>query len=234
MANEFNQDMTSENITPTDSDGEVIGFEQEMLRIVQRDYKAGLKFMDKFYRACNMAYQAYYSANQYTDLRKKNKFPMPFFQDQIDTFVDYMMDKIYYKDQPCTIVGTEETDKGDANAKQALFNWQDHKDGIKAKIEQAIRDAAMYRISVGQIDYTNKTKRKLRGVEEPIIVNGVDTGLMRSRTEVREEVVFKGATVKRIDPLDLVITQDKMSMDDGEPVMIRSRKSLDYFKNKPS
>ncbi|UCH10735.1 MAG: FAD-binding oxidoreductase, partial [Fidelibacterota bacterium] len=44
---------------------------------------------------------------------------------------------------------------------------------------------------------------------------------------------YLGPRIKRVDPTDFFITQEKQRIDDEHPVMVRSWHSLDYFKNNP-
>ena len=202
-------------------------YEEIMKRRVMADFENAKTFLDEFHRQCVGSYKHYFSASQYRDMRKHNKFPVPFFQQMVDDFVSDTSDKLFYKQQPCTVVGVEETDKGDADAKQDLFKWLDYKDNIEGKIETFLRDCAKYRICVAQVDYEEKMNNRLMGrmVDSP--------GGPVSSVESARIPVFRGAKVKRVDPVNFFIMQDKQDIGDGKPVMVRSYHPIDYFQSKP-
>lgn len=239
---EFDNKNMADEATVAESTDLVESFEVEMLKRVESDYTNFKEFMDEFHRQCVLSYEHYFSASKYTDMRKKNLFPVPFFQQMIDDFVGYVSDKLFYRSQPCTVTPVENGDKGDAEAKQQLFRWMDYKDDIEGKLELMIRDAAMYRVCVAQVDYTEMTKKKLVGVQKPMmftdefgqtkpmVIDGQP--VMESTVEHQNVPVYLGATVKRVDPTNFFIGQDKSSMDDGKPVIIRSFVSIDYFSEK--
>lgn len=215
-------------------------FESALVKEWAEDFTAAQRFLDPFHKACVDAYERYHNALQYENLKKSNKFPTTLYQEQIDNFVSYVMDKLFYKNRPCTVVGTEDTDQPDADAKQEMLDWQDYKDRIYNKIESLVRDAAMYRICVAQVDYTEKTRREVVGEQVPMqsiddmgnVVTQVDMmgkPIMRSRTTVQEVVEYRGPTVKRIDPLNFFISEDKSTLDDEFPLLIREYKGKQYF-----
>ena len=211
-----------------------------MLKRVNDDRAAAEKFMRAFHDECKDRYTMYYSARNYEDLKTKNRFPDPFFQDQIDKFVSWNMEKLFYKGKPCTVTGVEEEDKEDAEAKQAMIAWQDYKDDVEHKTELMLRDCAMYRLCVGQIDYVEIRKRRVVGVEQPVLdemgqpmLDEMGQPVLVSKAVPQEIVTYKGPSVKRVDPLDLFITQEKSEVDDEHPIMLRSRRSMAYFKSKP-
>lgn len=234
-------DMLPDNLVDQfDEDNLESNFEDMMVNRVRTDFVEAKRFMLPFHDACLARYQKYYNASEYVDIRKKNKFPMPYVQHQTDEFVSDLHEKLFYKKRPCTLMGVEETDKEDSEAKQELLDWQDYKDHIKTKVEVALRDVALYRITVAKVDYKKKVIKKIRGYTEPAMGFDELTGgekpqivnnepVMVSKTGVFEEIAFQGPTVKRVDPLNFFITEDKSTIDDEEPVMIRDRVSKKYF-----
>lgn len=205
-------------------------FEEGLIQRVRKDYDSAGKFLKAFHDMCYTVYSLYHNSSKYEDMKTKNRFPVPFFQEQVDNFVAYMMDKLFYKNRPCTVVGVEETDKADAEAKQSMLDWQDYKDRIYGKYSRLVKDIAMCRIGVAQIDYTEKVKTKIIGQQVP---EPDETGQMQmvSRAIPQQIIDYKGPTVKRIDPTDFFITQEKQEVDDEHPLMIRSRHPLEYFKS---
>ena len=227
-------------------DDDLDSFEQKTLKKVNADYTRAQAFMRTFHAACLKAYRWYHAADNYEALVKKDRWPVTFFQTQIDVFTSYMMDKLFFKGRPCTTVGVEDTDKGDAQAKQELFDWQDYKDKIYRTFENLVRDAALYRIAVTQIDFKEKKKKQVVGYKEPIPAIDEMTGQpildemgepvivgIESKIRVDETIVYRGPHVKRIDPTDFFITQEKSEIDDEFPLMIRSRVTLEHFLNNP-
>lgn len=222
-------------------------FEQKMLKRVQADYGNAQEFMRPFQRLCVERHWMYHNASRYNDLRKMNRFPMPFTQEQVDTFIADMMNRLYSNKRPCTLSGVEDSDKEDAVVKQEMLDWQDYKDGIKAKIKLAVKDTALYGICVSQIDFMEDYENRLIGVDhlvpvlnedgQPLVgsdgnivfeenINGEQVTVRK--VEAQEVPIYIGPTVKRIDPVDLFITRDK-----NGPVMVRSFHPLKYFKSKP-
>lgn len=226
-----------------DDERDAESYPERMLKKCQADFANAKTFLNKFHTICVAAYEWYHNAQQYDSLKVKSRFPVPFFQQQIDTFAAYILDKLFYKNRPCTVVGREDTDKGDASAKQDMMAYQDDQDRIYHKLDLFARDCAMYRVGIAQVDYENRTERRLVGSEEPILMADeygepqpvldplTQEPATRSRVVAEDVPIYRGAKVKRVDPLDFFITQDKENMSDGYPVMIRSRKPLEDFKD---
>ena len=202
-------------------------YEEKMKTRVKADFENATTFLSEFHTQCVGSYKHYFSASQYVDMKKTNKFPMPFFQQMVDDFVSDNSDKLSYKNQPCTVIPVEDTDKGDAEAKQNLFKWMDYKDNMEGKLEVFLRDCAKYRICVAQVDYDERMQNKLMGTMDET------TGQPISSVESQKVPVFRGAIVKRVDPTNFFILQDKQEIGDGKPVMVRSYHPIDYFASKP-
>ncbi len=218
--------------------------EKRMLERVNADFSDATQFLTTFHQNCVDAYQMYHNASRYYDLKKESLVPVPFFQEQIDTFVVSMQEKLFFKNRPCTVVGREDTDKEDAAAKQDMLDYQDQQDKIYSKVELLLRDAAMYRVCVAQTDYIDIKQRQLVGVEEEAtrvnifgetvpITDEQGRPMSISKVVTQDVPIYMGPGTKRIDPIDFFITRDKVTMDDDFPVMIRSRHSLKHFKVKP-
>lgn len=208
-------------------------FEQEMLKRVCADYTHAKEFLRPWHQQCEEAYKYYHNALRYEDLRKVNEFPSTYFQSKVDDFVAYTMDKLFYKNRPCTIVPVEETDEKDAEAKQEMLDWQDYKDKIRPKIERLVRDAALYRVAVAKVDYLDDTTPKVWGVKD-VVPDENGNPVEVSRTVVKDVTKYRGATVVPIDPIRLFFTQDKTRVDDGEPIMLLESANLEWFKKQKS
>lgn len=239
---------------PQEDFDEIKPFEEKILKRVQRDFSDASDFMRDFHKGCVERYELYHHANKYEDLKKVNEFPVPFLQQQVDDAVADICDKLFYKNRPCTLVGVEETDKEDADVKQSLFDWQDYKDGLRAKISMMVRDVCLTGIAPAQIDYVEEYERRVVGEDqmiplinpmtgmpvvnpgtgEPMPITDPDGQPLTVRQSVTKDVaVYKGPRVKRVDPVNFFITGEKSAVDDEFPLMIRSYRSRHYFNTKP-
>ncbi len=214
-------------------------FEEKMRDRVNADYSEAKEFLRPFHQSCITHYNRYFNARNYTNYKKSNKFPYPYAQYMEDRFVSFMVDKLFFKDRPCTIVASDTTDtetsnntaKEEADVKQEVFNWMDYKDKIRTKVNKALRDCFRYRVAVSQVDYTEIKRKRIVGLKD---TGKDDAGadVTTSRVEVVEDIKYMGATVKRIDPTDLFFTEDKSTVDDGEPLMVRTPLSKRQMKKK--
>ena len=244
--------MVDEEVLDESSDeADISTFEDEMRERILADFAEAEDYMDPFHQACLERHQMYHNAHAYEDLRKKSKFPMPFYQEQIDVFVADLSDKLFYKNRPCTVSGVEEKDKEDAAVKQEMLDWQDFKDKVYRKLTAAGRDAAMYGICVAQVDYSEIYNKKIVSQDIPIPALDPATGqpilmpdgnfmpqvdsqgnvLYERDNSVVDNLIYQGPSVKIVDPLNLYFPEDKTSHDDGVPVMVRSRHDKKYFKS---
>ena len=221
-----------------------VSFEEVMLKRVTRDFTDSKDFLRDVHRRCVSAHAAYHNASTYEDLRKKNRFPMPVIQRLVDTFVAHNQDKLFYAGKPCTVIGVEDADERDAEAKQEMMKWQDYKDHIYQKISMFLRDAALYPVVVAQVDFVQETKREwvVESVPtpDPTLLTpeeqmaGFDPPqVLKDQWQKVEVPKYIGPRVKRVDPVNLFFTSAKEEMDDEEPIMIRSRHPKSYFRSKP-
>ena len=194
----------------------------------------------------------YYNAQNYEVLKSKNKFPSTAIQEDVDQFVADARDKLFYANRPCTLYGREESDKGDAEAKQEMMNYQDEMIGIYEIMGAALHDVATYRICASQVEYDEDVKTEWEPFEEiiplldeddqPVLDNlgnfipeiDPETGepVIESDWRIVEVPYYQGAVIKRIDPLNLLWTQDKVKLNDRFPIMIRGNLSKKEL-NKP-
>ena len=227
-------------------------YEERIRNKITKDFNDAETFLRSYHDYCRDAYEMYNNARTYESLRKNHRFPSPLVQQHIDDFVANLMDKIWYNNRPCTIVGREETDKADAHAKQEMMNYQDYEDDMYSKISVFLRDTALYGTCIGQVDYDERKVRKIIGVNKPIpvldqftqepIINLDGTPayeqdingepVTESVLETVDDVVYRGAKTKRIDPLNFFFTSDKTPENDDKPIMIRTYVSLDDLEAK--
>ena len=216
-------------------------FEAAMLQRVKSDFQEAGQFLKTMHGNMVEAFEAYHNARSYEDLRKKNRFPMPIVQKLVDQFVAHILDKMFYANKPCTVVGVEEADKADAEAKQEMIAWQDRKDKITIKLEKFLRDVALYPYCVAQVDYVEKHTKKRQQV--PVEVELEPTWFDRMRglpPRTIEElqwqrvpvVQYRGPQVKRVAPEDFFFGPDKREINDDFPVMIRSKQTRAFFNDK--
>jgi hypothetical protein len=238
----------NETYTPSTINGELAvesEFEELLLRRMTSDWNNAKQYMRPFHVWCTEMHGFYYNAQNYASLKKVNKFPSTAIQEDVDVFVADVRDKLFYAGRPATLTGREDNDRADAEAKQAMLDYQDTEDSMFSKMGSAIRDAALYRIAVVQVDYDEKKKR--RWVQKDIPATGIDeSGAMIPITDEQGNPVpsgekewqlvdivdYKGATVKRLDPVNVFWTSDKEKVDDEYPIMVRSFQDAAFFKSR--
>lgn len=231
---------------------EGLTFEDKMLDRVKEGIEAGESHLRGFHRECVSMHSAYHNAREYEGLRKKNKFPVPVLQKCIDCFVADTQDKLWYAGEPCSFVPREDNDKPDAEAKQGMMTYQDDEEGLYNKTAIWLRDCGLYRMCAAQVDYDEQTHPVWR--EEPVFEYAFapDGSLMVDEKAQpmyatdeegkpiqsgkhwvrREEVFYRGAKVKRVDPQNVLFAAEKCKMDDEYPIMVRSQLPKSYFVGK--
>lgn len=236
-------------------EGETSFLDKLRARILDDRAKAKF-FLDGFHNYCRDMYQYYHNAENYVSLRKQNKFPMPVIQEDTDMFVADSRDKLFYNNEPCSMIGREDTDKNDAAVKQEMMEYQDQEgDSLYAKAGLWLRDCCLYRMCVGQVNYEERTTKRWAAVEEPMPLTDPNTGLIvfddngfpvpmvddqgntvpsgKKRWELQDRVEYRGAVTERVDPANVYFSQDKQKMQDEFPIMIQSRQTLEFFHSKP-
>jgi len=199
-------------------------------------------------------HEAYHASEKYVNLRKKNLMPVTWIQEDVDAFRAEARDKLFYSGRPCRIVGREEQDKDDAEAKQVFMDYQDAEDKIFNKFGLWLRDAALYKACAAQVYYEERTKREWVVQDVPLPqVDEMGQPMMNAQGEtmpamdmmgqqissgqqewvLQDVVVYKGATTVRIDPSNVWFTVDKSTAFDEWPVMVRSYQSKDFFRSQP-
>lgn len=208
-------------------------FEEKLKRRVNADFMSAKEFLYSYHKDCLEVYQQYHNAENFDSLNSSNKFPVPFMQEQIDMFVADTMDKLYFKNRPVRVIGREETDKADADAKQAMLDYQDAEDNVRPTVSKLLRDASMYRMCCAQVDYCERKKRELVRVPDQRYDPATGMVVDAERLEWQEVVAYRGAHVKRVDPMNVFFPQEKREVGDEHPIMIRSWQTKEFFYTKP-
>lgn len=232
------------------------GFLDNLKLRINADFEAGKRFMKDYHAKMIVWHQAYHASERYTDLRSKNRMPVTWIQEDVDTFKADARDKLFYTGRPCRIVGREEDDKADAEAKQDFMDYIDDQDDIYGKFGLFLRDCSLYATCAANVSYDERTKREwnLRPIpipqideitQQPVLdkngemIPAIDpqTGLLLESGDeewvLEEIVIFRGATVRRIDMQNIFITIDKVSNDDQEPIMVQSFVDREFFNSQP-
>ena len=230
-------------------------FIEQMEKRVSSDFADAKQNLSSFHCWCVDMHGFYHSGRDYVNLRKRNQFPASEIQEDVDMMTADMRDKFFYAGEPCTIVGREDTDRADAEAKQDYMNYLDEEDDVFGKMGVFIRDAALQAVAIAQVDYDERSHREwvAKDIPAPAIdelgqlildENGqpqpardMQTGevVMSGEKEwVLEDVFYyKGAVVKRVDVVNAFWGGDKERIDDEFPFMIRSRQTRAFFDTKP-
>lgn len=218
-------------------------FAERLLRRISDDYSNAKNFMGQFHRNCLDYHALYHSAMDYKNLRRQNKFPDSLFQELVDVATADALDKTFYSSRPCQVVPLEDTDKEDADAKQALFDYQDAHDDTYRKIQMLYRSGFEFGIAPAQVIYREQYKTTLVTTDEPQTYVDSNTGetlpqldgmgqqITVSKTQPQQVPIYLGASTQVIDPLNIYLTGDKATCADEFPVMVRSEVSKDYLKS---
>ena len=217
-------------------------FEAKMLQRVKREFSDSKEHVRKWHHECREMDRLYHNEQDYEQMKSARLFPVPFLKQQVDQFVADMLDKLYYRNQPCTLTGREEDDKGDAQAKQEMMNYQDLADDMDETMSMLLYDCAMYRACIAQVDFKDdKIRRRetrdvpvtrpnpITGEEEKLFAMDGQTPLTKRENVVVEDVIYMGPTVKRVHPTNVFFTQDKTNVKDDFPFLIRSFQPRSFF-----
>ena len=240
------------NEQETEAPQDPILFEERMMRRVLDEEKEGEQYLLPYHNWCKEMHRYYYNAQNYDDLKEKNLFPSTAIQEDVDQFVADARDKLFYANRPCTIYGREDDDKADAEAKQNMIAYQDDEIGAFDIIGEALKDVALYRICAYQVEYDEDVSKEWESYEEivpmtyedgsimvdnlgrqvPMIDPNTGQPVIDSGWRIVDVPAYKGAVVHRIDPLNLLWGQDKKSIDDEHPVMVRGNLSKKDMKKR--
>ena len=100
-------------------------FVETIKRRVIKDISNAEDFLSIYMDWCKDMHAAYHSSEKYVNLRKKNKMAVTWIQEDVDQFRAEATDKLWYNGRPCRIVGRDDNDKPDAEAKQMFMDYQD-------------------------------------------------------------------------------------------------------------
>lgn len=208
---------------------------------VKRDFQQAQTFLDKFHKQGVERYKHYVAPGLESRIEKDRSFPVPFTTEQIDTLTADMMEKLFYKDEPCSMYGRNDDDKDDAEAKRKFIKYQDEIDDIEDKVRQAIVNCCIYKIAPAVINFKEKSKIVQIPQEVPLqdvtgqTVMGLDgvTPMTEMKLMPKQVFTYQGATTELVDPLNFFWTQEKKELYDEHPLMIRSRVTHDWLKKQP-
>lgn len=215
--------------------------ERKALETVKRDFTEAQEYLKKFHQQGVDRYEHYIAPGKETNTAKDKSFPVPFTTEQVDTLTADMIEKLFYKDEPCSMHGRNDQDKADADVKRQFFSYQDEVDEIEDKMRQAIINAAIYKIAPAVINYKEETKTitEMRPTalrdETGQVVFGIDgqTPVMIDVPTPVNIYTYQGASVELVDPIDFFWTKEKRALYDEFPLIVRSRCTLEWFKSKP-
>lgn len=218
-------------------------FEAEMLARVKREYKDGKDFLRPFHQRCVEMTTMYHNARAYDKYAADNKFPVSFFQEQIDLAVAETQDRLWFKNQPCKLVPRPTANAQDVEQKQEVMDYQDRQDKVQRKFRSMLRDAYLNRMAIAQVDYDEKFTYEYQTQQQPIVMEDVGgqpiimqapdgSMAMQSVSEKVRTLSYAGSRVKRVDPINLFFTQDKRDADDDEALMVRSMLSRKDLRTK--
>ena len=225
----------------TDGDIDLSTPDGKAVAIVRRDFRKAGRYLDKWHKECIERYKHYVAPGLEKNILKAKQFPVPFTTEQVDQFVADSMDKLFYKNEPCSLYGRNEEDKDDADTKREFIKYQDEVDNIQDKVEQDLKHCAIYGIAPKVINYKEETTTEERIEQVPIMgqnglpIMGFDgmTPIMEEKVQEVEVYTYQGATVELVDPIDFFFTAEKRDVYDEYPFMIGSRRTLEWFKSKP-
>lgn len=194
-------------------------FETELLDRVKRDFDRAERFRGIRQRQVMDHDRQYNNARYFSEWRLRKDFPLPIARQLVDQLRAQLCDKLFFTGRPVEIKGREDTDKKDADAKQAFNDWQDDEDAILEKLSQAIVDCAVRRFAVATVDYL-KTERMEWHEKDGVSVKVPVTD-------------YVGAVVNMLDPQDVYFGPDKRQIDDPFPIMVKVEKTIEYFSSRP-
>ena len=195
--------------------------EAKAVAIVKRDFNRASKYLEDFHKAGVDRYKHYIAPGMSTNLDKDKSFPVPFTTEQVDTLIADMMEKIWYKDEPCSIYGPNEEDISDADAKREFMKYQDDKDDLHSKMRQAIFHCCIYKIAPAVVNYKEEYIDVVEEQASPLLdalgrpVLGLDgeTPLSRMEQVPVRKFTYQGATVELVDPIDFFWVPEKRDIE---------------------
>ncbi|NIP54696.1 MAG: hypothetical protein GWN14_17370, partial [candidate division Zixibacteria bacterium] len=170
---------------------------------VRKDYKLAKDYLIDWHRECLERYKHYRAPGLSKNILKDNQFPVPFTTEQVDQLRADMMDKLWYKNKPCSIFGRNEEDKSDADAKRKFMDYQDEEDSIFEKTDQAVFHCAIYGIAPAVVNFKVEKETRYIQAEVPIeledgeYATDLEGNLQFQEEEFPQEItVYQGASVE--------------------------------------
>ena len=224
-----------------DGDIDLTTPEGKAVAIVRRDFRKASSYLDNWHKQCIERYKHYIAPGSEKNILSDKKFPVPFTTEQVDQFVADSMEKLFYKNEPCSLYGRNDGDKDDANAKREFMKYQDEVDDIEEKVEQELKHCAIYGVAPSIVIYKEETTIEKRPEEVTVLdelgqpIMGLDGMTPITDIEIQEVPVYtyQGASVELVDPIDFYFTAEKRDVYDEHPFMIKSRRTLEWFESKP-
>lgn len=215
--------------------------DDKLAQRVSKDFERAKSYLKGFHADCIDRHQHYVAPGLQTNLDADKTFPNPFITEQVDTLVSNMMEKLTYKDEPCSIIGHNDTDKEDADVKRQFMKYKDDVDGVQEKLRQAIKNCCIAKMAPAVVNYKEEFDM-VPGTEEvqaedefgrPIMEMDGITPYMIEQPAMVKEYTFQGDTTELVDPIDFFWVPEKRFIYDEHPMMIRSRQTFDWFKKQP-
>jgi hypothetical protein len=214
--------------------------QQKALRIVNNDFDRSRNYLKNFHQGCIERYKHYRAPGMQINILKQDNFPVPFTTEQIDQFTADMMDKLWFKNEPCTIYGRNKDDTSDADAKRDFMDYQDDKDNLKKKVKLALKNCALYGPAPAVVNFKQESERQQVVEDVPLnnifgqpILDMEGNLLTAPQVGMQNVITYQGATVDLIDPIDFFFLPEKRELRDEYPIMIRSKRSMAWFKSRP-
>lgn len=225
MAEEYTQPLTDE---------------KQIIDKVMADFRRAERYLGTWHKECNERYSHYRNGVIARRVEADKVFPSTLITEQVDMLVSDMMDKLWYRGEPCTLYPREETDANDAAAKQAFMEYQDDKDDLFGKVYLAIVHCALYGISPAVVNYKEETELQQVPQEMAMTyedgtpqVDAMGQPITSQQIVPQEKIVYQGASTELVDIIDFFFTPEKRAVYDEHPLMIRTRRNLEWFQSKP-
>jgi hypothetical protein len=213
--------------------------EQRAIETVKNDFSRAEEYLKNFHKQGIERYKHYVAPGEEINLKKDGIFPVPFITEQVDTSTADAMEKLWHKDEPCSIYGANPDDKADADAKREYMRYQDDRDGIHEKTRAAWHHCLIYKMAPAVVNYKEEFDIVTEMRIQPRLdefgneILGFDGEPVNDPVPTKvKKYTYQGATVELVDPIDFFFTKEKRELYDEHPLMIRQRHSYQWFTEK--
>ena len=213
--------------------------DEEIIKEICSDFERAEKYLYGWHQDCIDRYEHYKAQGVSKNIKKDNHFPVPFTSEQVDRVRADMMEKLFYRGEPCSVYGREETDEADALAKREFMEYQDKEDEIYSKIDNAILNCLLYGMAPAVVNYKEVYQNIMVEKSVPVqdgmgqsILDEMGQPLLTSQMQMTPTAVYQGASVTIVDPIDFYFTQEKRELRDEHPIMIRSKRTMKWLRDK--